>query len=1328
MNRYLFQVALLLLATAGWCGYVGCVDKTRCDIDVSSYLEWDSLNGYVIMCKLGCDDLQTIQVTVKNDIEFLENAPDENCSTNFNSFKFTYSFVLKGEGQPTISNVCMYNLINNESYGFFYTAEHQLSISNLKFKNIYADANQAKYFGLFVGKVDGDVQISNVELENVRVKVDSASHFSGGILGAVVAPEKGPERGKVTISNLRIKDLVVESRSKLAVGGVLGYVQDSLTMMMSNISLAMKQDSIEGVVDANSAFYGGVVGYAANTVQLFIDSIDVNMDINADFDRNVQTVGIGGAAGKVDAGGLLATQTWVKANIKTNARSTATTDRFFSTAFYMGGLVGQWKAVSSDSFWVNSSEINADISAKGLLVPFVDVGGILGNAFVENNTGTSLVAVMDVKQNTQIDLESNYFQRAYAGGLIGDFYNDAGNFSVLIESTTAESDIRGITFSGAAGGLVGFLDAQTVLINETEASGKVRLQMHDMLYDYRSPLYVGGLVGHSENAKMKVKGASYSGLLQLEEHVATVDTATDWKAGGLFGYVSKGFLSLDSSNFAGNLMLYKVPGTLAVGGLIGGTQELDSLAVTRSYATGVQDTLVEVHFQPLDTGSFGIGGLIGINDKVRVTRITNDFVRGSIVLRDTLLSTLQDYVNVAGIVARDMPKDKSASILIQDVYYRGGFVMDDLYAKRRPLAYGLAVTDNKNGSINAAYAIDFTGVAMDGSNLKKKELEVVATAPSDTLVLQTHGKKEMVILNTQDFNDLLNEAAEREPAWVWSDSVNDGLPWLLGLENYDVVHGSIERIEFVEEDEEEDSTEIEIGTLPEKKLACDYIGVYASGNIAKVDVNFRVESSVPALMRVQLVKESEKVVSDSILVVTSTDSVMNFIYKGLKTGDYHIVVMLDTLSVQTSTWNVRNEIELKPNAWTMAALGSADLKAFSNAGDFTVFRWDERGVACDYWQYVVQPVDEKFKAEEGYWIYSKSAATIPAKDDEPAVDSLHWQLHSEFYGWNMVANPYPWDIALDSVADFQNADDSKTPYWMWDTERRTYVPADKLPAYGAFWVNVSEETVRSVSTEPKFTEQPVATYGKRPEKDHALAKTARGTSGSSWSLRLMLKGTDGSEDSWNVVGVGARNVGVAEPPEGMERGVSLNILGGNDAGAKGVKRLSKSIYAESGVPSGGSVSWTLAVSSAKLQSATLEVDGLEELDALGLMATIEYKGQSIPCRAGVPVVLELSTTASQAELKVAPKSAAVTVAKSLENVRFVKMPAALNVSFGVSESLVGAAADVMLLDLSGRTLAATSLESVSRTNNVSLAMPERGGVCMLVIRAGNERKSLRIRL
>ena len=226
----------------------------------------------------------------------------------------------------------------------------------------------------------------------------------------------------------------------------------------------------------------------------------------------------------------------------------------------------------------------------------------------------------------------------------------------------------------------------------------------------------------------------------------------------------------------------------------------------------------------------------------------------------------------------------------------------------------------------------------------------------------------------------------------------------------------------------------------------------------------------------------------------------------------------------------------------------------------------------------------------------------------------------------------------------------------------------------------------------------------------------------------MLKGTDGSEDSWNVVGVGARNVGVAEPPEGMERGVSLNILGGNDVGAKGVKRLSKSIYAESGVPSGGSVSWTLAVSSAKLQSATLEVDGLEELDALGLMATIEYKGQSIPCHAGVPVVLELSTTASQAELKVAPKSAAVTVAKSLENVRFVKMLAALNVSFGVSESLVGAAADVMLLDLSGRTLAATSLESVSRTNNVSLAMPERGGVCMLVIRAGNERKSLRIRL
>ena len=1325
MKRLSVVALLAFLVAEGWCLSIGCSESgKRCDVDVASVMDWQTLNIQLLACDTRCEGHDTVQVTVTADLEFKDSVPDSTCLPTFNAIKFEDAFVFTSDSQRTISNLCMENTAGLPSYGMFNVVPHLFVVKNLKFKNVRVDANGARYFGFLAGRVDGDLRIENVSFENVSVKADSASTFAGGLVGIVSPPDEGEETGKAVLSRVRVRDFVVNSSSKKAVGGLVGYVQDSLSVMLSDISLSMVQHRIDGEVDANTTLFGGIAGMANNMLQLLMDTVRVDINVNADFDSKTEVVNIGGIAGKVASGGFLASNVFVGGRIKTSAETAFSTDHFFATVFYMGGLVGQWKAIDSDTFWVNGSDVAMAIDADSLLVPFLDVGGVLGNAHVDDEKARPLVSFTNASFDGSIHLGfSSYLQRAYAGGLVGDLHSESGKFSVVIEDSKSRPDIRGYAFSGAAGGLVGRMDAQAVSIRNSQSSGKIGMQMHNLLYDYRSPLYVGGLVGFSENAKLSVRSSSHSGNIQLAVQRASLDTSTSWVAGGLVGLASKGFLSLDSSFFAGRLLLTNVPGQLSAGGLLGRAEKADSLAVLHSYATGTLDTLMETIFQPSDTGSFAVGGLVGLGNEVPQMQIRNCFARGAMVLRDTLLSTGQEYMNVSGILGRDATYAKSASLLVQDVYYRGAFVMDSLRSSRLPRTYGVVSTSNREADVNAVYAVDFAGVAQEASDVKWKGIEIAVNDPSEEFILQERGDKYLFAVNTSEFRDLLNDAVERDPVWDWDKDVNDGLPWLVALTKFDAYDG--------EDAQEDDGPDVVVDSnyradSLEQARRCEYIEVYASGNVAKVDVHIHNRTPSPVVMTLSLVDGAGKSFTDTMLVKTSEDSLDTFIFKDIPAGTYRAVVKLDTNVFETTEWNVAAGVTLAADTWTMVALGSVEKEAVKNSSGLTIFRWDERAKVCDYWQYVAYALDDDMELADGFWAYSKSELMLPMKAADSVPDSLRWQLYNEFYGWSLVANPYPWAISSGAGSEFMDAESAENPVWAWNSETRTYTPVDVLPPYGAFWVHSDSESVRAVSTEPVFDSVPVAIYGHVEQEAFAtLEKSLRKATPESWSVRLLLKGEAGSEDAWNVVGVGSRDVDVAEPPAGMSQGVNLSISGRTGA----PKGLAKSIRALSGMPADGSVSWTLAVSSAKPQTATLDVEGLDALEALGYGAVLVVGGVEKVCRSGEPVKLEVASGASSVEFRVAPKSALPSLAApSIGSVRFARLGSALDVRFDATPALAGSGVEVRLLDLHGRTVSMETGKVRSGSNSVTLASPGRSGVYVLFVHAGNERKSMRIRL
>ena len=429
-------------------------------------------------------------------------------------------------------------------------------------------------------------------------------------------------------------------------------------------------------------------------------------------------------------------------------------------------------------------------------------------------------------------------------------------------------------------------------------------------------------------------------------------------------------------------------------------------------------------------------------------------------------------------------------------------------------------------------------------------------------------------------------------------------------------------------------------------------------------------------------------------------------------GTYRLKATLsddrDETSFDTS-FTVRAEIAVAPNTWQMVSLSDVVEDSIKWDGDPLFYYWDETAKFGDYWKYQKYRGGEE-NSERGFWYSSlEGRSLLLRRDAARSGDSIVWELDS---GWNLMANPYGWNIWLGGTRQ------DSLEIWWWDAKHAQPLPVAYVPAYGAVWVRSNAKKTVLYKATPLFDEiaymsvaSPVV-YGEGNAKSKALAKSA---SRDSWTMQAVLTDTKGHRDSWNVLGVGAAAEQL-EPPMGMGDMVNLSVV-------KGKRALAKSVV-ESAGDKNADYSWRISLSATTDRVGYLKFEGLKDLAGLGYRVYVTYDGETREVTAGDSLRVMLKARGAEATVQVTP-SAAKTLASKLENLHFERVPGALQVGFDVSEDLAGTPYKVQLVGLNGKVEATYTGKSTAGHNLSSLSAP-KSGLYLLRVRVAGKQVSRKV--
>lgn len=439
-------------------------------------------------------------------------------------------------------------------------------------------------------------------------------------------------------------------------------------------------------------------------------------------------------------------------------------------------------------------------------------------------------------------------------------------------------------------------------------------------------------------------------------------------------------------------------------------------------------------------------------------------------------------------------------------------------------------------------------------------------------------------------------------------------------------------------------------------------------------------------------------------LVSATKS-YNFKFYPLNPGTYKFKIQLTAQKDTSFMKTFKADMSVNGHKWSLAAAGSWPKGTLKNDNSM-VYKWDQETLIGDYWQYSALPDVQDVVEDVGYWIYSEKnlefSLDVPLKKAES--DSISWDLKKNFNGWNLIANPYSWDLEATSVKNFMDPESKESPFWRVNSDGEFEV-ASVLSANEAFWVSTDKNRTIKVSTQPVF---PSAKASKK-----ALKKAAPG----SWSMALVAKSENGTSDSWNVLGVGSQNIELEEPPAGMGDFVSVSFEG------EGNKLLAKRILAQSE----NEYSWNVNLKASEAGKVTLSLDGLDEVRSMGYKAVLVMDGESFEF-GNEPVSVDVSTKSRKALLKVVPADVKVVAASGISNVRYSVAAGDMNVLFSVPFGMAGREATVRLVDVNGKAVSMVRGKASAGMNAFSLAAPVRNGVYMLQVRVGSDARTVRLAL
>lgn len=990
------------------------------------------------------------------------------------------------------------------------------------------------------------------------------------------------------------------------------------------------------------------------------------------------------------AGGLVGFSESPVSLVKSNIGITLNRNRADEIADNTRSMVGGFVGGTISKVFVQDDTLDVNVSVVDVHDASSMVGGLVGfgaqsmlELGVTNSVVTGSVNVYSKKNDA-----SNVRDQVSVGGLVGcwSVHSDISNINVLDDSVDVD-----VTLSGAAanrayvGGVVGLLDvlgSSRVTANFKNVSYNGGVNAVDAQLDkvYAAGV-LGGAVGSTKNVNLHLDTVRVNALVSMDGEMSTIE----------------------------------------MGGFIGLAERLDTLKIERSYAWGAEDYLLYAKTSGGKEVSYYAGGAVGFLNKAQSSVIEKSFARGEIAVFGGKNSVSAQGKVLAGIVG--FVENENSRTQIQDVYYIGAYGVTGNAKSGNFL--GVAYTSDKSVDLNAAYSVEQNGLATASSNVDANG--VVVTVDSD-----------FAAVATQDFTDRLNEF---DDGWVWSDTLNGGLPQLKFFAGID--GGKFDPKN--DPDEPEDPTpENPVDSVPL------YVQVWTSGNMAKMSVEFYdvEEGNGFGPVYARLLNASGKAVVEKLLAESLESQKYTEVFGQLDADEYSVEICADSASgahcskvfAKTDSWRVQKYVNREGSGyWQMVALSAID-SDFSKFGDDNFYRWDESDAIGEYWQYKVFDGFDDVEEGEGGWFYAASGINLPAKKYELKTesDSLVWNLKNMHSGWNMVANPYPWNIRVESTGDFDDAENGAEPLWFWNDATESYEAVDTLPAFSAFWLHTDQDNaVRSACAAPVFGGRADIEFGSNrkvppgsPVSAISAGALAKKSSASSWSLRLVLKGDDGSMDRWNVVGVGSRDVSIEEPPAGMGKGVKLSIAE-NGSGLIRGKALAKSVVtAFAGNASENlEYSWTVAISSGNDGVAKFSVEGLDKLESAGLKAVLELDGKTYGLKAGASVDVDVSSEVCYARVKVVPAGTRLALAgPAISALGFTNFGTSLNVSFAADETLDGSKAEVRLMTLNGRTIALARGSVRSGVNSLNVAAPAHGGVYMLHVRAAGESRSVRIRL
>ncbi|MEO7423730.1 MAG: PA14 domain-containing protein [Fibrobacteria bacterium] len=322
--------------------------------------------------------------------------------------------------------------------------------------------------------------------------------------------------------------------------------------------------------------------------------------------------------------------------------------------------------------------------------------------------------------------------------------------------------------------------------------------------------------------------------------------------------------------------------------------------------------------------------------------------------------------------------------------------------------------------------------------------------------------------------------------------------------------------------------------------------------------------------------------------------------------------------------------------------------------------WDESSEdGAPLGRYATGPADDSLKRGKGYWVRVAKPVLVKVASSDLLDRPFTMKLTHGKQGWNQVGNPFPYYLDLSS---------SGLQFWEWDALRRDLANAHGiLKPWGAYWVQVSKDTVLTLKDAPYFanpaalakTAASMASDDRGPSFD-----TPGGTAG--WTLQLAVRAGP-YQDQGNYLGIHGEKRGEESGKEPGDSPSASSPMGGmlpdapkfgdyvalhlNPPGAaataeskgheKGYAAYGYATDFRSRAGADGEDEWwdfSLENSATGLEKAELTLPGLQALETAGLHAFLVRKGETLPVSAGIPVVLAMAGAETHYSLVITPRA------------------------------------------------------------------------------------------